>query len=111
MEDEFIDVESFRKVKIQVGTVIAAEKVEKSNKLLKLRISFGGFEKTILSGISQHYAPENLINKKLIVITNLKHAKMMGIESEGMVLAAQDENGVLSLLTVDKDIKDGAVVS
>ncbi len=108
---EEIGIDDFKKIKIQVGRVISAEKAEKSNKLLKLRISFGGFEKTILSGISQHYAPESLVNKKLIVITNLKHAKMMGLESEGMVLAAQDEKGVLSLLSVDKDVDEGASVS
>jgi len=108
---EEIDIDTFRKVDLKVAKILSAEPVEKSEKLIKLRLSFGDHEKTILSGIRKDYSPQDLIGKKIIVIDNLKPAKLMGIESQGMLLAAQDEEGNISLLTVDKDTKEGSTVS
>ncbi len=111
MAKEEIDVDVFRKVDLKVAKVLSAEAVEKSNKLIKIRLSFGDHEKTILSGIRKDYSPEELVGKKIIVIDNLKPAKLMGLESQGMLLAASDDEGKISLLTVDRDIKEGSSIS
>ena len=108
---EEIDVDLFRKIDLKVGKILEAEDVEKSNKLIKIKVSLGDREKTILSGIRKEYKSSDLIGKKIIIIDNLKPAKMMGLESQGMLLAASDEDGNLSLLTVDKEIKEGSSIS
>jgi len=108
---EFITIEDFSKVDLRVGKVIEAEKVEKSRKLLKLKIDLGKLGiKQIVAGIAQYYNPQDLIGKKIIVVANLKPVKLMGVESQGMLLAAQSE-GKLRLLTVDGDIDAGAKIS
>ncbi len=106
-----VDVSEFRKIKLAIGKVIEASDVEKSNKLLKLKVSIGDSTRTVISGIKKFYSADSVVGKRVIVITNLKHAKMMGIESEGMVLAASDDEGRLVLLTTDADIKEGSQVS
>jgi methionyl-tRNA synthetase len=111
MTKEEIDIDSFKKIDLKVGKIIAAENVEKSNKLIKIKVSLGDGEKTILSGIRNQYTAEELVGKKIIIIDNLKPAKFMGLESQGMLLAAQDKDGKLALLTVDKDIEEGSSVS
>ena len=111
MTKEEIDIDSFKKIDLKVGKIIAAENVEKSNKLIKIKVSLGDGEKTILSGIRNQYTAEELVGKKIIIIDNLKPAKLMGLESQGMLLAAQDKDGKLALLTVDKDIEEGSSVS
>ena len=85
-----ISFDDFAKVDIRVGMVIAAEAVPKSSKLLKLQIDFGFEKRTIVSGIAKHYAPEALLNKKVMAILNFKPVKLMGVESQGMVLSASD---------------------
>lgn len=92
-----ITIEDFTKIDLRVATVIAAERVPKTDKLIKLQVKIGDEERTIVSGIAQHYEPENLIGKNVIVIANLKPAKLRGIESRGMVLAASDGEGNLVL--------------
>lgn len=92
-----ITIEDFAKIDLRVATVIAAERVPKTDKLIKLQVKIGDEERTIVSGIAQHYEPENLIGKNVIVIANLKPAKLRGIESRGMVLAASDDEGNLVL--------------
>ncbi len=111
MIKEEIDIDSFKKIDLKVGKIIAAENVEKSNKLIKIKVSLGDGEKTILSGIRNQYTAEELLGKKIIIIDNLKPAKLMGLESQGMLLAAQDKGGKLALLTVDKDIEEGSSIS
>ncbi len=111
MTKEEIDIDSFKKIDLKVGKIIAAENVEKSNKLIKIKVSLGDGEKTILSGIRNQYTAEELLGKKIIIIDNLKPAKLMGLESQGMLLAAQDKGGKLALLTVDKDIEEGSSIS
>jgi methionyl-tRNA synthetase len=106
---ELIAIDDFAKVELKVGKVVAAEKVEKSEKLLKLQVDIGE-ERQIVAGIAKSYTPDDLIGKKIVVVANLKPAKLMGIESHGMLLAATDEEGRLSVLTLDREVKQGARV-
>lgn len=92
-----ITIDDFAKIDLRVAIVVAAERVPKTDKLIKLQVKIGDEERTIVSGIAQHYEPENLIGKNVIVIANLKPAKLRGIESRGMVLAASDGEGNLVL--------------
>ena len=97
-------------VKLNVGEIIECEKIEKSQKLLKIKVKVGDTEKQIVSGIAEHYKPEELIGMKIVVVNNLKPSKLMGVMSEGMLLAAKLD-GKLTLVTVDKEIEPGAEVS
>ena len=92
-----ITIEDFAKLDLRVATIVAAERVPKTDKLLKIQVKIGDEERTIVSGIAQHYEPEALIGRNVIVIANLKPAKLRGIESRGMVLAASDNEGNLVL--------------
>ena len=108
IETELIEFEDFKKIDLRVGIVKEAENVPKSKKLLKLKIDIGEAEdRQILAGISEHYEAEELIGKRVVVVANLKPRKMMGLESQGMVIAASDDEG-LSALFVDKDLKPGS---
>ena len=94
-----IEYDDFGKVLLKVGRVMAAERVPKSEKLLKLQVDLAeGAPRQIVAGIAQHYAPEDLVGKSVTVVANLKPAKLMGIESRGMLLAAGDAGG-LKLVT------------
>ena len=104
-----ISIDDFAKVKLKVGKVISAERVNKSDKLIKLQVDTGEI-KQIVAGIGKSYSPEELTGKKIIVVTNLQPAKLMGVESNGMLLAATDSDGILSILTPHKDIKEGAII-
>ncbi len=106
-----IEFDDFTKVDIRVGTVIEADNVPKSDKLLKLKVDTGLDKRTILSGISKYYTPEKILNKKVMVLINLKPRKMMGFESQGMLLLADDGDGNLSLMQPDSNISDGSVVA
>ena len=107
-----ITIDDFDKIKLKVGTVIASEKMPGSKKLLKNQIKIGNETRQILSGISPNYTPEEMVGKKVIVLTNLPPRKMMGEMSYGMILVAEDENGDLSLASVDKaDFADGSSIS
>lgn len=97
-----ITIDDFIKVQLKVGEVIASEKVKKSKKLLRNEVKIGDEVRVIFSGISSWYSPEEMVGKKVIVVTNLKPRKMMGELSYGMILAAEDEEGNLSLITTDK---------
>ncbi len=110
-QKNIIEFDDFTKVDLRVGTVIEAENIPKSDKLLKLKVDTGLDQRTILSGISKYYSPDEIINKKVMVLINLKPRKMMGFESEGMLLLADDGDGNLSLMHPDSDISDGAVVA
>ncbi|MBN1561824.1 methionine--tRNA ligase [candidate division KSB1 bacterium] len=105
-----ISLEDLARVQLRVATVVAAEKVEKADKLLKLDIKMGAEQRQIVAGIALTYSPEALIGKKIIVVANLQPAKIRGIESNGMLLAAQDDQGNLSLLGLDRDVNDGAPI-
>jgi methionyl-tRNA synthetase len=108
-EDNLISIEDFIKVELKIGKVLQAERVPKSNKLIKLQVDTGE-TRQVVAGIGQAYAPEDLTGKKIAVVTNLKPAKLMGVESQGMLLAATDSDGVLSILMPEKDVKEGAKI-
>jgi methionyl-tRNA synthetase len=108
--DKSITYEDFAKVELRVALVLAAERVPKSDKLLKLSLDAGDPEpRQILAGIAQHYDPEVLVGKRVVIVANLKPRKLMGLESQGMVLAASDETG-LFVTTVTGDVKPGSIV-
>lgn len=106
-----IAFDDFCKCKMQVARVLSCEKVEKSNKLLKFRLSFGkDGERTILSGIAKYYQPEELVGKQIVAITNLAPRMIAGIESQGMILSAVDDKDNLRLMSVGEGVEDGAIV-
>ena len=107
-------IAEFGKIELRVAQVLAAEAVPKSRKLLKLTVTLGSEERTIVAGIAQHYAPADLVGKKVVVVANLEPAKLMGIQSQGMVLAGSTEghgdDGALAVLVLDRDLPPGARV-
>ncbi|MBO7149418.1 MAG: methionine--tRNA ligase subunit beta, partial [Clostridia bacterium] len=107
---ELIDIEDFAKIELKIAKVIACEKVEKSKKLLKLTVKLGEETRTVVSGIALNYTPEQMIGKKLTMITNLKPAKLCGIVSEGMILCAENAEGKLAFLMPENDIEDGSQI-
>ncbi len=117
-EESVIDIEAkpeityddFAKLQFQVGEIIACEEVKKSKKLLCSQVKIGSQVKQIVSGIKQHYSPEEMVGKKVMVLVNLKPATLAGIVSEGMLLCAEDENGELALMTPEKKMPAGAEI-
>jgi methionyl-tRNA synthetase len=108
-EAEEITIDDFMKVDLRVATVIACEKIPKADKLLKLQLDLGYEKRQVVSGIAEHYEPETLIGKKVIVVANLKPVKLRGELSQGMILAGKS-NGMLKLATVDLALENGAQV-
>lgn len=109
VKTEPLSLEDFAKVELRVAEVVAAKKHPNADKLLVLTLSLGSEERTVVSGIAKWYRPEDLLGKKVVLVANLKPARLRGIESQGMILAAQ-EGEDLVLVTVDGDIPPGAVV-
>ena len=107
---EEITLDDFDKVQLRVGEILQCERVKKAKKLLVSQIRIGTEVRQIVSGIALHYTPEEMVGKKVAVITNLKPVKLCGLLSEGMILAAGDDEGNLSVLTVDKDIIAGSEI-
>ena len=105
-----IEFDDFTKIQLKIAKVIACEKVEKSKKLLKLTVKLGEETRTVVSGIALAYTPEQLIGKKLAMVTNLKPAKLCGIVSEGMIICAENAEGKLAFLTPESDIEDGSEI-
>ena len=104
----FITIDDFDKVKLLTGKIIASERVEKADKLLKNTVEIGGETRTIVSGIAKYYTPEEVVGKTVIVVSNLKPIKLRGIESCGMLLCAvNDKDDTLSLITTDKEFGSG----
>ncbi len=106
-----VTIDDFSKLDIRIGKVTAAEKMEKSNKLLKLTVNSGLDTRTILSGIAQYYTPEEMVGKQVTFIANLAPRKMMGLESQGMILTAADAEGKVKLLQPAGDVDPGAAIS
>jgi methionyl-tRNA synthetase len=104
-----INFDEFKKVELKVVRVLEAEKVEGSEKLLKLRVDLGSEQRQIIAGIGKAYAPENLIDREIVIVANLEPRTLMGLESQGMVLAASGEDGPV-LLSPEKDVPPGALV-
>ncbi len=107
---EEVTFDDFMKLQFQVGEIIACEEVKKSKKLLCSQVRIGSQVKQIVSGIKSNYTPEMMVGKKVMVLVNLKPAKLAGVMSEGMLLCAEDENGVLALMTPDKNMPAGAEI-
>ncbi|HEY9005507.1 methionine--tRNA ligase [Ohtaekwangia sp.] len=106
-----IAFDDFAKLDIRIGTVVSAEKMEKSNKLLRLQVDDGFGTRTILSGIAQHYTPEDITGRQVTFIANLAPRKMMGTESQGMILMAEDKDGKLRLVRPIDEVAPGSAVS
>ena len=117
-DEEVIDIEAkpeitfddFGKMQFQVGEIIACEEVKKSKKLLCSQVQIGSQVRQIVSGIKAHYSAEEMVGKKVMVVTNLKPAKLAGILSEGMILCAEDADGNLSLMVPEKEMPAGAEI-
>ncbi len=94
-------ITEFQKIDLRVAEIVQAEKVEGADRLLKLQVDLGGEKRQVVAGIAQHYTPEELIGKKVVLVANLKPATIRGVESHGMLLAASDTQA-LSILTLDR---------
>jgi methionyl-tRNA synthetase len=105
-----ITIDDFGKIDIRIGTVLKAERMEKSKKLLKLQVDTGIDTRTILSGIAEHYAPEDIVGKQVTLLVNLAPRKMMGLESQGMILMAEDKDGKLKLVSPTGPVSPGSTV-
>jgi methionyl-tRNA synthetase len=105
-----IAIDDFAKIDLKVGTILSAEKVEKADKLLKLEIDLGFEKRTILSGIAQHFSPQEITGKQVVVVANLAPRKMRGIESNGMILMAEDKEGKLYFVKPESMIENGSEV-
>jgi methionyl-tRNA synthetase len=103
--------DDFAKIDLRVGTIVSAEKVEKADKLLKLSVDLGFETRTIVSGIALHFKPEEIVGKQVTVVVNLAPRKMRGIESNGMILMAEDEKGKLHFINPETAINPGSTVS
>jgi len=104
-----ISIDDFAKVQMRVGQILEAEKIEGSRKLLKLKVDIGIEIRQIVAGISEVYAPEDLLDKKVILVANLKPARLMGVESNGMIVAASD-GGRPVLATFIEDVPNGSLL-
>ncbi len=105
-----ITLDDFKKVDLRVAKIVECERLPKSEKLLKLQVEVGAERRQILAGIAQHYAPENLVGKLAVVVFNLKPVKLMGQESQGMLLAASNSDGKLTFITPSTEIESGSIV-
>jgi len=109
-EDQRISIDEFMKVELRVARVLEAEAVPKSKKLLKLKVDTGTDQRTIVAGIAEAYQPDQLVGRTIVIVANLQPAKLMGVESNGMVLAASPEGGLPMLLGIDASIPPGTRV-
>ncbi|MEX2535944.1 MAG: methionine--tRNA ligase [Trueperaceae bacterium] len=105
-----VTIDDFAKLEFRVGTVLEASQHPKADRLLVLRVKLGPEERTVVSGIREHYTPEQLKGRKVILVANLKPVTLRGVQSQGMILAAEDDEGKLSLATLDRDLPDGSEV-
>lgn len=110
VETNLVSIDDFRKLELKVAKIMDCERVPKSKKLLKLKLKVGDKSKQIVAGISEYYEPEKLLGKLVVIVNNLQPSKLMGIESQGMLLAAK-KNGELKIVTVEGDIEEGADVN
>ncbi|MCX5719409.1 MAG: methionine--tRNA ligase subunit beta [Nitrospirae bacterium] len=104
-----ITIEEFAKIELKVGKVLEARRVEGSNKLIVMKVNTGE-ERQLVAGIGKVYSPEELTGKSIVVVTNLQPVKLMGVESQGMLLAASDSEGMPVIITPDRPIKEGSKI-
>ena len=106
-----ISFEDFKKLDLRVGKIVEAERIEGTENLIKLVVDFGSEKRTAVSGITKWYKPEDLIGKKYVFILNLEKRKFFGVESQCMILAAEDGKGNVVLIKPEKDVEEGSKVS
>jgi methionyl-tRNA synthetase len=104
-----ISIEDFAKIQMRVGQILEAEKIEGSRRLLKIRVDIGDEVRQVVAGIAEAYEPASLLNKKVVIVANLKPAKLMGVESNGMIVAASAD-GRPVLATFNEDAPNGALL-
>ncbi|MCK4967249.1 methionine--tRNA ligase subunit beta, partial [bacterium] len=109
-ENNIIDIDTFQKIDIRVARIISCEKIEKSKKLMKIEVDDGDGKRQIIAGIAQHYTPEELTGKQIVILANLKPVKIMGETSNGMLLAASSGEKLV-VLTTDEEIEPGSKIS
>lgn len=105
-----ISIDDFKNIELKIGKILSAERVEGSLKLVKLQVSLGNEERQIVAGIGKAYEPESLLGKEIVVVANLEPRMVMGLESQGMLLAASDADGVPILLIPEREIAPGSLV-
>jgi len=105
-----VSFEDWKKIELKTADVISAERVEGSEKLLKLRVSLGEEERQIVAGIGKKYSPEEMTGRQIIIVANLEHRKLMGLESEGMLVAASDNEGLPILIAPDEKTEPGSLL-
>ncbi|MFM7328914.1 MAG: methionine--tRNA ligase subunit beta, partial [Bacteroidota bacterium] len=108
---EIIQYDDFAKMDIRIGTILSAERVAKSTKLLKLQVDTGLDRRTVMSGIAAHFSPEELPGRQVTLLANLAPRMIMGVESQGMILMAEDHEGKLRLLSPGEAVNPGSTVS
>lgn len=106
-----INYDQFKEVELKIVRVLEAERVAGSDKLLKLRVSLGTEDRQIIAGIGKAYEPENIIGRQIAIVVNLEPRSLMGLESQGMILAAHGAEGEAVLLSPDKEVPDGSEIS
>ena len=111
MSDDRISINDFAKVELKTAEVLEVEKVEGADKLLRLQIKIGEENRQIVAGIAEHYSPEELVGKKIVVVANLKPAVIRGVESNGMLLAVSTKDSVILVTPEDTDVPSGLKVS
>ncbi|MCI0495934.1 methionine--tRNA ligase subunit beta, partial [candidate division KSB1 bacterium] len=107
---EKISYDQFKTIELRIATVLEAEKVEKADKLLKMKIDLGDEHRMIVAGIALNYTPEQMVGKQVVVVANLEPAKIRGIESNGMLLAAVTDDNKLSVLVPEKEMPNGSKI-
>lgn len=108
---DLVTIDDFKKLDLRVAKVISAARVEGSEKLLRLEVDLGGEERQLVAGIGKVYAPEELIGKNIVVVANLEARRIMGLESQGMLLAAAANNNEPAILVVEREVPPGSRVS
>lgn len=105
-----LTIEDFQRIDLRVGTVVAAENHPNADRLLVLHVDLGGERRQIVAGIRAHYSPEQLVGRQIVVVANLQPAKLRGVESQGMLLAASDDEGRLAIIVPERAVRPGARV-
>jgi len=105
-----LTIDDFRRLELRVATILSAEPHPNADRLLVLKIDLGGEHRQLVAGIQAHYAPETLVGKQIVVVVNLEPAMLRGVESQGMLLAASDDEGRLAVVTPEKPVANGATV-
>ena len=105
-----ITYDEFSKIELRAATVLSAEKIEGADRLYKVSIDLGSEKRTVVAGIAQHYTPEELVGKRIVVVANLVPRTLKGVASQGMLLAAQSPDGRLSIVSLDREVPNGSTV-